>query len=700
MKKLSKKELILLAATISMSVSVRAAEIEFSEPVLVTDTSVLDVELDNADYTYIEGVTYGSGEKTIVTVGGNTITLAGDSGTGLGSVDMPAETPNATSGYYNAGTQWNTSLLPTDTDVQEWTDALRGNLWHNNASDDARPLTLHLAGLTIGKAYSVQLYSTDARSTNREQAYWGSFSEGIFSGGSSASISQNPAYKVTGTFVADAAYQDIFLQETDGIDNDDTTLAVYTLYGTPFPSVMNPVPSKGTTNVSLTPTLEWTLTNAEATHFDLYFGPYDDPNLSTDPAYLRLTMEPVSTTSFSPGTLEYNTEYYWRIDVHESESIKIGSVWKFTTVGQAPVVSLVEPATTAVDAGSDAVIAVTGSNVETYQWFMVGDASPLSDGDKYSGVATDTLTINNVQLADEGQYYCQVSNSVYPELVDSDLSLVMTRRMIIHYPLDIISTQGENTITPDVVGGYDMTLVSADTGTDLPSLVSGVSELGGSGLLFDNEDSTDPNSNWRQYATAGDVDMEIMGDGLTISFWVQWLANNTNWQGIINRRGSWDATDMMWRIDKNPDTGAISFGRRDNANEGHTSIDLGQWNYIVVAVDYDSTVLKTYKDGELVDADSGFTFGFGSDSEFKLGCNNDNGTEFFSGIIDDVKIYNYALNTEQVANEYLAVKGGWVCNNEGVEDLTFDVNSDCQFDLVDFAEIAATWMNSNRIYAQ
>ena len=697
----------LLVASAMMVAATHAADITFSEPVAATNTSVLDVELNNPSYTFVEGVTYGSGAKTFTTSGGNSITLAGDSGTGLGNTDMPAATPSATSGYYNAGTQWSTSLLASDTDVQEWTDALRGNLWHNNASDAARPLTLHLAGLTIGQKYSVQLYSADARYTDREQAYWGSFSGGTFGGGTSGSFSQNPLNKVTGTFVADATYQDIFIQATDTVGNADTTLAVYTLYAV-SEKVAGPDPSNGAENVPLTQTLGWTVVNPNVTHFDLYFGTENDPNLSTKPAYKKLSMEPITTTSYSP-TLDYSTSYYWKIDVYEPNTapeatdyiMTPGPVWSFNTIGQAPVVTPVSPAITAVEAGQPAVLSVTGTNVDAYQWYKVGDMNPLSDGSKYSGTTTDTLTISDVQLSDEGQYYCQVENAVYPNPVDSVPGLVMTKRLIVYYPLDTTSIVDGNEITPDVIGGYDMTLMSgavqgAGDGMDYPALTTGVTELGGNGLLFNNSNSADPNNAWGQYATAGDVDMEAMGDGLTVSFWVQWIGNNTSWQGIINRENSWNAADMMWRVDKDPSTGVISFGR-NGAVQAETVIDQNQWNFITFTVS-SAGVIKAYNNGELISTVTGFSYGTGVNSSFKLGS-PDGDAGFFWGILDDVKVYNYARTTEQIANDYLAVKGGWVCNNEGTVDLTYDFNNDCQVDLGDFALLAADWLNSNRIYA-
>ena len=192
--------------------------------------------------------------------------------------------------------------------------------------------------------------------------------------------------------------------------------------------------------------------------------------------------------------------------------------------------------------------------------------------------------------------------------------------------------------------------------------------------------------------------MEAMGNGLTISFWVQWIDNNGGYQGIINRQGSWNAADMMWRIDKNTTTGDISFGR-NGSPQATTVLDQGQWNYITITVNKTGGLVKAYKDGELVATATGFTYGTGVDSGFKLGCNVDAGAGFLYGMIDDVKIYNYDRTTEQVANDYVAVKGGWVCNNEGTADLTYDLNDDCRVDLEDFALLATGWLNSNRIYA-
>jgi hypothetical protein len=115
---------------------------------------------------------------------------------------------------------------------------LDGNGWHDDVSDATQPLTLRIGGLTIGTSYVISLFTSDDRagdSTTRTQRYWDSFSSPTFSGGSSTSFPQFEPTMVMGTFTATATVQDIFVQETDGIGNDDTHLSAFTLYSYTIP---------------------------------------------------------------------------------------------------------------------------------------------------------------------------------------------------------------------------------------------------------------------------------------------------------------------------------------------------------------------------------------------------------------------------------------------------------------------------------
>jgi hypothetical protein len=82
----------------------------------------------------------------------------------------------------------------------------------------------------------------------------------------------------------------------------------------------NPDPADGATNVSTTLTLSWSAGARTESH-DVYFG------TSSPPAF----QENQAGTSFSPGTLEYDTTYYWRIDEVNSIGTTAGTLWSFTT---------------------------------------------------------------------------------------------------------------------------------------------------------------------------------------------------------------------------------------------------------------------------------------------------------------------------------------------------------------------------------
>ncbi|MCE5186349.1 MAG: immunoglobulin domain-containing protein [Planctomycetaceae bacterium] len=465
-------------------------------------------------------------------------------------------------------------------------------------------------------------------------------------------------------------------------------------------------PAEGAVNVALDQDLQWSVNDPVIAYIDLYFG--TDPNWVGHPTEKKLSMVPATTVAFEPGTFSYSTPYYWQIDAYEPNTapggtgyVKVaGALWTFTSIGPAPMVSAVEPALTTVNAGENAVLAITATNADFYRWYKVGSPdTALSDGTDYAGCTTNTLTIYNVQAADEGNYYCRVSNSVYPDAVNSEPGAVMTRRLIIHYPLDTVISG----VTPDVVSGYDMTLMTAGAGTAKPSLAAGVSELGGSGLFFNNSNSADPNA-WGQYAAAGDVDMEAAGDGLTIALWVNRLANEDTSNGILSRRTEWSATEMVWQLEYSQGAGGVSFTRSGTTWPAGVTFNTGEWMYVVATFDPAATTARIYVNGEYESESTAFTLGPATNSLFRMGCNQldtlGNIVDPFHGTIDDVKIYNYARTAAQIAQDYLSIKGGWICDNEGPNNVAYDFDGNCQVDLADFAAFAATWLNNNRVYPQ
>ncbi|GEM_PF-425673 len=91
-----------------------------------------------------------------------------------------------------------------------------------------------------------------------------------------------------------------------------------------------PDPVNGATNVSPNVNLSWLAGDGAVSH-DVYFGTdYNDINDATDPNMLPGRGNQTATT-FNPGTLAYNTTYYWRIDeIDAGDTTATGNVWSFT----------------------------------------------------------------------------------------------------------------------------------------------------------------------------------------------------------------------------------------------------------------------------------------------------------------------------------------------------------------------------------
>ena len=88
----------------------------------------------------------------------------------------------------------------------------------------------------------------------------------------------------------------------------------------------NPSPADGATDVSIDADLNWTGgdPNGDPVTYDVYFG------ASTPPSKIVSNQ---SGTSFDPGTMDYGTQYYWKIVAWDNHgAMTQGPIWDFTTV--------------------------------------------------------------------------------------------------------------------------------------------------------------------------------------------------------------------------------------------------------------------------------------------------------------------------------------------------------------------------------
>jgi len=87
----------------------------------------------------------------------------------------------------------------------------------------------------------------------------------------------------------------------------------------------NPSPSDNSLSISIDTDLSWECSDPDSDPltYDVYFGTSSNPPLVNSNQ---------SETTYDPGTLDYNNDYYWKIVAHDDHSNQtVSDVWEFTT---------------------------------------------------------------------------------------------------------------------------------------------------------------------------------------------------------------------------------------------------------------------------------------------------------------------------------------------------------------------------------
>jgi len=165
--------------------------------------------------------------------------------------------------------------------------------------------------------------------------------------------------------------------------NDITTIKgdVWSFTTVPPPpgQATNPNPADLATNVSVTADLYWTA-GAGATSRDVYFG-------TSSPGTYRGSF---TGTTFDPGTMSYNTTYYWRIDEKNAGGTTTGAVWRFTTVPLPPnTATNPNPANFATNVSVTADLSWSAGSGATSHDVYFGTSSPGTFQGNWTGTTFD-----------------------------------------------------------------------------------------------------------------------------------------------------------------------------------------------------------------------------------------------------------------------------------------------------------------------
>ena len=124
-----------------------------------------------------------------------------------------------------------------------------------------------------------------------------------------------------GTYVVKAQARDEYNEFSEW--SNGLTVCVNSPPNTPS----DPEPENGATNIDINADLSWSCSDPDGDN--LTYNVYFEAN---DPTPDELVSENQTDTTYDPGTMDYDTTYYWQIVAGEEYGLSTeGSVWDFTT---------------------------------------------------------------------------------------------------------------------------------------------------------------------------------------------------------------------------------------------------------------------------------------------------------------------------------------------------------------------------------
>ena len=297
-------------------------------------------------------------------------------------------------------------------------------------------------------------------------------------------------------------------------------------------------------------------------------------------------------------------------------------------------------------------------NADNYQWFKINAGGADTE---VPGATSGTLVFESVALADEGFYYCSVTNETAVS-VTSEVGRILTRRKMAHWTFD---------------GDLDDEVDSANDGTS-PGTITFGEGVDGDAVRIAGPD---------QFVL---IENEIgVLNEVSVSLWINAPAQLPNLALLvvpqeIGREGS---VQIISEVDRFQ--GEVLGSGADAFISGLTG---NAWHHLLFVYSPIEGQARYYLNGELADTVTSIdddvlpnvtSLGIG-------GRLSDIVNTFEQGLIDDVRIYNFAVTSLNAASIYTEFGDKSVCLDNTTPQ--FDLNGDCIFNMEDLAVMAATWL--------
>jgi len=399
-------------------------------------------------------------------------------------------------------------------------------------------------------------------------------------------------------------------------------------------------PSNGSTDQQLTPTLDWSDVKG-VTSYSVQVS--TNSNFST-----TIVNETGLTTSqyMIPGDLSNNTLYYWRVNASNNQkTIPWSSVWNFTTqtVKVISATNLLFPSNGSADQALTPKLDwsdVTGATSYSVQVSTNSNFSTIIINQ--TGLTTSEYMIPG-GLSNNTLYYWRVnaSNNQKTSLWSSvsnfiTLTGVSTIGLVAYYPFNgnVIDESGN---------GNNGTVYGATLTTDRFDAQNNAYYFNGTS----NYIKVDQRNTTLEFGT---------GD-FTVSAWIQ--TDSSKGERVVSKGECFSAGWVLGHTKKikiqlqSPPYGPIYSLSND-------SINNGKWHFIILK--RQRGIIYIYGDGVIDSNTISFPYSLTNTNEYlTIGrCRESEGAcdnAFFTGKIDDIRLYNRALTDTEI--DQLYHEGGW-----------------------------------------